>query len=314
MNKDKYLSDLLKRYRHGNVTKQERAALEQWVDNLPEADFYAELPEDERMAMAQTALERINHSIHKQNRQKRIRLVVFRAAAAIALLVVASVAIWQWQAIDVIEVQTQANNEKVILPDGSIIWLRENSSVTFPERFTGNTRTITFNGNALFEVAKDKAHPFVIQAGTMKATVLGTSFNLRSKSNALELTVLTGKVALSNSNGTGEVVVLPNEKITYTGKKEAAKEVAEVIEVQQIITGTEYNMDFANTAVHEIISRIEGKFNVIIDTDHITDSCVVTSNLSDKSLEETLHLLATLLDFKYEQKDNAIVIREGGCR
>ncbi|WP_316817270.1 FecR family protein [Pedobacter nyackensis] len=92
---------------------------------------------------------------------------------------------------------------KVVLPDGSKVWLNAASSISFPSVFSGlSHRKVQLNGEAYFEVKKDKSHPFVVQAGQQKIEVLGTHFNVnaytdehRIKTTLLEGSVRVGFVA-----------------------------------------------------------------------------------------------------------------------
>ncbi|MGV3639009.1 MAG: FecR family protein, partial [Adhaeribacter sp.] len=64
----------------------------------------------------------------------------------------------------------------VMLPDGSRVWLHAASSLTFPASFTGKERRVTMTGEAYFEVAKDVAKPFKVQANNSLVEVTGTKF------------------------------------------------------------------------------------------------------------------------------------------
>ena len=98
----------------------------------------------------------------------------------------------------------------MILEDGSIIWLKGNSSLTYPEHFVNATREVSLIGEALFEVAKDASHPFVVHSNGMNTKVLGTSFNIRPIGNHVEVVVFTGKVAVSLANSSKRILVLPS--------------------------------------------------------------------------------------------------------
>ena len=94
----------------------------------------------------------------------------------------------------------------VVLPDGSHVWLNAASSILFPTQFTGKERKVTVSGEAYFEVAKDKAKPFIVMvapAGTdvCQIEVLGTHFNVNAYSNEgyANATLLEGKISLTSS-------------------------------------------------------------------------------------------------------------------
>jgi len=69
---------------------------------------------------------------------------------------------------------------QLILPDGSIIWLNAESSITYPTAFSGNERKVNITGEVYFEVVKDKSKPFKVTAGDQQIEVLGTHFNINA--------------------------------------------------------------------------------------------------------------------------------------
>ncbi|HTE28708.1 FecR family protein [Flavitalea sp.] len=65
------------------------------------------------------------------------------------------------------------------LPDGSRVWLNAASSITFPTAFVGKERTVSIQGEAFFEVAKDANMPFIVKIrNNDDVKVLGTKFNV----------------------------------------------------------------------------------------------------------------------------------------
>ena len=87
------------------------------------------------------------------------------------------------------------------LPDGSKVWLNAASSITYPNIFTGDTRSVEITGEAYFEVAKDAARPFKVQAGNMKVEVLGTHFNINAYPGepVIKTTLLEGAVRIQDA-------------------------------------------------------------------------------------------------------------------
>lgn len=88
---------------------------------------------------------------------------------------------------------------KVVLPDGSNVWLNAASSISFPSVFANlSHRKVRLKGEAYFEVAKDKAHPFVVQTALQDIEVLGTHFNVNaySEEGRIRTTLLEGSVRI----------------------------------------------------------------------------------------------------------------------
>ncbi|MGA9638617.1 FecR family protein [Flavobacterium sp.] len=89
------------------------------------------------------------------------------------------------------------------LPDGTRVWVNENTEISYPKEFGSNERSVTLKGEAFFEVKRDPSKPFVIRSGEIKTTVLGTSFAIKAYDGmAPEVRVRTGKVRVDGRNNT----------------------------------------------------------------------------------------------------------------
>lgn len=110
---------------------------------------------------------------------------------------------------------------QVILPDGTRVWLNAASSIKFPSAFTGMTeRRVDLNGEAYFEVAKDKAHPFIVDSKRQQIEVLGTHFNTSNYDDegVTKTTLLEGSVKVSSS-ARQEIILKPGQQSTLSGTR-----------------------------------------------------------------------------------------------
>ncbi|MEL4308648.1 FecR family protein [Joostella sp. CR20] len=100
----------------------------------------------------------------------------------------------------------------IVLPDGSKVWLNSNSTLTYPEIFTEDTRTVKLEGEAYFDVVKNKGK-FVVKTQHQNVTVLGTSFNVSAykQDNYFSSTLVEGKIELS-SEETEAVILTPGTR------------------------------------------------------------------------------------------------------
>ncbi|HEY4289890.1 MAG TPA: FecR domain-containing protein [Puia sp.] len=86
---------------------------------------------------------------------------------------------------------------RLMLPDGTRVWLNASSSVHYPVTFGDSIRAVSLSGEAYFEVEKDKARPFVLTVeGGLPVTVLGTAFNVNAYADEVDVrtTLLEGSV------------------------------------------------------------------------------------------------------------------------
>lgn len=102
---------------------------------------------------------------------------------------------------------------ELTLPDGTKVWLDAASSLTYPTAFTGGSRTVDMTGEAYFEVAHDKKHPFTVRVGGQTIQDIGTHFNVNAYTDepAQVTTLLEGAVMV------GGHPLRPGEKATVTG-------------------------------------------------------------------------------------------------
>lgn len=108
---------------------------------------------------------------------------------------------------------------KIELPDGTNVWLNAATSLTFPASFAQLAdRAVTLNGEAYFEVAKDKAHPFIVKTKGQEVEVLGTHFNINAYTDEANTrtTLAEGSVKVTASKGKIKHLE-PSQKATLTG-------------------------------------------------------------------------------------------------
>lgn len=93
---------------------------------------------------------------------------------------------------------------RLVLSDGTTVWLNAASSISYPTVFTGAERSVTMTGEAYFEVAKDAQHPFIVEQGDSRIRVLGTHFNVNAYGEGEErrVTLLEGSVEVSRGSNT----------------------------------------------------------------------------------------------------------------
>ena len=106
----------------------------------------------------------------------------------------------------------------LILSDGTRVFVNSMTKLVYPVSFTGNKREITLEGEAYFEVSKDKSRPFIVNIKGLHIEVLGTSFNIKAypDENQSFTTLVEGKVKLNSGTQTSALKFLePNQQAVY---------------------------------------------------------------------------------------------------
>lgn len=151
---------------------------------------------------------------------------------------------------------------KVTLSDGTTVWLNAESKLEYPAGFSGSERVVRLTGEAYFEVAKDKAHPFIVQTGNLKTKVLGTQFNVRNYSGTdSHVTLIEGSVEVSNAKGEHTTRIKPGEDAQLNTRGDfAVKEV----DVDSYIYWKDGFFYFDNVSLTDIMQNLGRWYNVNI--------------------------------------------------
>ncbi|MEQ2515103.1 MULTISPECIES: FecR family protein [Bacteroides] len=106
----------------------------------------------------------------------------------------------------------------IVLSDGTKVHLNAESQLTYPVCFSNKERIVQIEGEAYFDVAPDKKHPFIVQTAHTSIQVTGTSFNVRAYADEdmESTTLISGNVKISSENETFELV--PDQHYTYNKK------------------------------------------------------------------------------------------------
>jgi transmembrane sensor len=156
------------------------------------------------------------------------------------------------------------------LPDGTKVWLNADSKLEFPSNFVNSkTRFVKLSGEGYFEVAKDKAHPFVVQTDKQTVEVLGTHFNINSYNDesSVRTTLLEGSVSVRHAEF---ISASRNSKAALQGRgpdlrqdddrfKQDSEAVILKPNQQSILTGSN-RIKLQDVDVSEIVSWKDGEF------------------------------------------------------
>ncbi|WP_162847039.1 FecR family protein [Mucilaginibacter gracilis] len=179
---------------------------------------------------------------------------------------------------------------KVNLPDGTQVWLNAASSLTYPTRFTGAYRKVRLTGEGYFEVAKDKAHPFIVSADKQDVTVLGTHFNVNAYNNEpdLKTTLLEGSVKISNR---GQSAVLkPGQQASVQWSDEKIR--VAVTNTKQAVAWKDGEFIFEHTELKTLMRQVARWYDLdIVYKGDIANDEFNGEISRDVNLSKMLHIL-----------------------
>jgi transmembrane sensor len=217
-----------------------------------------------------------------------------------------------------------ATRKKLMLPDGTSVWLNENSRLEYDQDlFANHNRQVRLFGEAFFDVAKDKKHPFIIYTEKISIKVLGTAFNVKAypEDNKTEATLLRGMIELSINNEPEQHLILrPSEKFALTQSKTDEFRSALVIEQLKPISISDKiyyeetswldnKLIFKDNSFEELMPKLEKWYNIQFKVANPQVRDYHFSGMLDKeTIEEALTAMQLIRPFKFRMLANNTVL------
>lgn len=192
---------------------------------------------------------------------------------------------------------------RLVLPDGTKVWLNAASELQFPSAFTGSQRNVQLQGEGYFEVAANVQQPFTVQAAGTRVEVLGTQFNVKAYHDepGVQTALLQGSVRIVSGHRINSIL-RPGEVATVTAGN--SLQIISDPDTDQITAWKEGVFAFRNADIAEILREIGRWYDVEIVYEGPVTHRRFTGKVSrEYSLSETLSvLLASNLHFRQEGK------------
>lgn len=156
----------------------------------------------------------IKHHIKKHQSAKTFSIIRYSLATAASLTILLVTSFFWLTSKKTIS--TEYAIAEIRLSDGSRVTLHQNSQLTYPRYFIGNTRDVYLEGTGFFEVTRNEEKSFIVKQEYLSTRVLGTSFIVSFLDSIASVKVISGKVGVT-AQATGEKVHLleANQKINF---------------------------------------------------------------------------------------------------
>ncbi|MBA4407967.1 MAG: hypothetical protein C0397_00920 [Odoribacter sp.] len=272
------------------------------------------------------AWAKVESTIHSQSsaRPTKFRILitnpVFRIAAALVfaaiLLVSGYVVIYSPSAkSNLLEVSaTHQVVNTYTLPDGTLVSLNTDTKLKYPKKFSRNTREVTIEGEAFFEVKPNKNKPFIIHAGKAQIKVLGTSFNVNAypETKLVEVTVETGKVQViiktTEPLQTNELILTPGDKGTLVYSSNSLLKTTN--RNPNFLAWKTHNLIFKATSLVEVIEDLEKVYKVNIRlADSKLNGLLLTAQFNNYSLDFILEVIETTFQIEAQKVNGQYILK-----
>lgn len=154
---------------------------------------------------------------------------------------------------------------EVQLSDGTLVHLNAGTTLQYPVQFVkGQNRQVYLIGEAYFEVAKDKAHPFTVNTQEVNVEVLGTKFNVNTytENTTTDIVLVEGKVSLYKYQKTDHNQVYLKPGIKGSNIKGQPGITTEQVNTDYYTAWVKGSLVFKNASFDDIIRRLERQYNV----------------------------------------------------
>jgi transmembrane sensor len=240
-------------------------------------------------------------------------------AAAMAIVIIGIYSLYRIVIKPVTE-RAMVSADKVLvdtLPDGSRISLNKNSKLVYPEQFKGKTREVILTGEAFFDIRHDSAKPFIIDAGSAKVKVLGTSFRISAyPDSAVEVNVTRGRVMFFAINTrTGDT-----SKLFLAAGAKGLLPLKSVIPI--VVDNTapddlywfDHTLEFNHTPLSTVFGLLEKYYPVTIRvSNEKINNCLLTASFADDPIDRILTVIAESFDLKVISKNKTFLLTGNGC-
>jgi ferric-dicitrate binding protein FerR (iron transport regulator) len=194
----------------------------------------------------------------------------------------------------------------IVLADGTKVFLNAVSSVKYPTQFNGSKRIVELDGEAYFEVAKDKSKPFIVKSDKQSIEVLGTHFNVHAYDNesVVKTTLLEGSVAVTSRDQ--KAILKPGQQSGVSDN--TAKISIKEVDTEAAIAWKNGRFKFDNADLKSVMKQLERWYGIKVEyRGDVSDVRFNGGTFRNKNLSEVLKVLE-LSNIKFKVEGKTIIV------
>lgn len=339
-----YYTDLITRYFSGETTEDELRLLSEWL----KADVQNELLFTQfRKTWQMVEKQKIHSSLNLDQEWKAMQAKIatsdsgkdhpakvisltqnknhipfsfrntWKIAATVTILLAASFILYfNISKLRETTITAQTSNIVHVLPDGTVVSLHAGSQIKYASAFDSKIRKVKLKGEAYFEVAHDKSKPFIVSSGNACVEVLGTKFNVNSKTRSgnMEVVLTSGKVSVYYKTNPKENVLLdPGEKAVLIPEQKQISKSANT-DANYMAWKTRV-LVFDNETLAQVVNTIQNVYQIPVKlANPALSECRVTASFDNQSIGSVLQVIKETLDLQVKQNGKEIEISGNGCK
>ena len=314
------MKELLLKYIEGDCTEPEKVDITNWLDSDPEhMKEYLALRKLYDITIWQTNQAPKHLQKTKEKISFRWWKPIYTEALKIAAVLVVAIFVSRYLfpespnqnpvAMQTLHVPAGQRAE-IILEDGTKVWLNAETTLTFPNQFSGRTREVKLDGEGFFDVTHNKLKPFIVNTEKYNVKVWGTKFNLMAYSGKgiFETSLLEGSVEVLNPGSAKGVMIRPGERIF---QKDNQLVIAPIVHMNHFLW-KDGIISFNDETFPEIANKLELYFDlkIIVKNNKILNYRCTGKFRTKDGVEHILKVLqlSNNFSFKIDDKLNNITI------
>lgn len=188
---------------------------------------------------------------------------------------------------------------KLVLPDGSRVWLNNESSIRYPASFVGDKRRVSVTGETFFEVAKDASKPFIVNIDDIQLQAIGTAFNINGFDKTITLT--EGSVQVTKAN---------NRLVMQSGEQLNAEWKLRKVDINPVIAWTTNRFKFKNATIEQIMRTLERWYDCKVTYEDKMDYHFNGTIDRDVPVSRVLELLEGTGQVHFAIKENTVTVKK----
>ena len=195
---------------------------------------------------------------------------------------------------------------KVLLPDGTRVWLNSASSIRFSSTFKEKIRRVQLTGEAYFEVAKNKHSPFHVEANGVVIKVLGTHFNISCYHNGTVKTSLVEGSVIVEGQDQKAIRLKPGQQAVAIQQKDI--KVFET-DVDKAIAWKNGFFKFQDEDIRSIMEEVARWYDIEVEfKDNVGQERFGVVFSKSKSLSELLASLETVGSVRFKTEGRRVTV------
>lgn len=202
---------------------------------------------------------------------------------------------------------------QTILPDGSVVHLKANSTIIYEHQKTG-IRELSLEGEAFFNITHDPDQPFIISANQAVVKVIGTSFSVETNdcNNIVNVFVESGKVQLSSKSREDQSLIVEPGYMGILTEKGIDKKLNED---KNYLAWKSGKLEFHESGFEEVINNLNHTYGTnIVSGNAEMSECDFTGTFLNQPVDTVLKVLQTAFNLDIEITDSEIILRGKGCK